>query len=162
MVDYAAQATLSDVRRALAQADFQGGLNVAAIEAGLGCGRAGSRKVWTALREHQPQLAKARSGIEVRLFELCEADGLPLPELNAEVAGWEVDALWRRERVAVELDGPGNHRSPAQIRRDRRKEFELRAARFIVLRYSDDQVDHHGSTVMAEIRKTLTRPAKSA
>ncbi len=162
MVDYATRATPSDVRRALAQADFEDGLNVGALEAGLGSGCAGSRKVRKALRTHQPELAKARSRIEVTLFELCEAEGLPLPELNAEVAGWEVDALWRRERVAVELDGPGNHRTPAQIRRDRRKEFELRAVHFMVLRYSDDQVDHDGATVMAELRRTLTPPARSA
>lgn len=73
-------------------------------------------------------MALARSGLEVVLFELCEAESLPLPELNARVAGWDVDALWR-ERVVVEADGPENHRTPAQMRRDRRKELDLRDRR---------------------------------
>lgn len=81
---------------------------------------------------------------------------MPLPEINAEVLGWEVDAVWREQRVVVELDGPGNHRSPAQIRRDRRKELELRAGTFIVLRYSDEQIYHHSSAVTAELRETLS------
>lgn len=162
MLDYATRATLSDVRRALAQADFHGGLNVAAVAAGLGSGRLGSGRLRTALREHQPELARARSGKEVKFFELCEADNLPLPELNAEIAGWEVDALWREQRLAVEIDGPGNHRSPAQIRRDRRKELDLRAAKLLVLRYSDEQVDEEGHVLMAEVREVLNPPAQSA
>jgi very-short-patch-repair endonuclease len=162
MRDYASRASLSKVRRALARADFQGGLNVAALQAGLGAGRAGSARLRAALRRHQPQLANAHSWVEVRLFELCEAGDLPLPELNADIAGWEVDALWRRQRVAVEIDGPGNHRSPAQMRRDRLKDFELRAAQIVVLRYSDDQVDHHESAVITEIREALSRTAPSA
>jgi very-short-patch-repair endonuclease len=93
---------------------------------------------------------------------LCEAEDLPLPEINAKVMGWEVDALWRQERVAVEVDGPGNHRTPGQIRRDRRKEFELRAANITLLRYSDDQVRAQRPAVAAEIRAALIPPARSA
>ena len=162
MIDYAATASLSKVRRALAQADYDGGLDVGAIEAELRRGCRGSRKLRLAFADHQPQLAQARSGLEITFFELCEADGLPLPELNAEVAGWDVDALWRRERVAVEIDGPGNHGSQGQVRRDRRKELDLRAAQFLLLRYSDDQVEHHGAVVIAEVRQLLNRADRAA
>ena len=48
-----------------------------------------------------------------------------MPEINRVVAGWEVDALWRDTKIAVELDGHGNHHTPAQRRRDRRKEMAL-------------------------------------
>ncbi len=162
MIDYATRAPLSKVRRALAQADHDGGLNVAAIEVELRSGRRGVGRLRRALRDHQPSLARTRSGLEITFFELCEADGLPLPELNADVAGWEVDALWRRERVAVELDGPGNHGSRGQVRRDRRKDLDLRAAQFLVLRYSDDQVEHHGPVVIAEVRRMLNRADQAA
>jgi hypothetical protein len=162
MLDYAARAPLSRVRLALARADYQGGLNPQALESELRSGRPGSRQLRRALTSHQPQLARAKSGLEVVFFELCEAEGLPLPELNANIAGWEVDALWRAACLAVELDGPGNHRSPAAIRRDRRKELELRAAGLAVLRYSDDQVEHEPATVMAEVRSALIPPALSA
>jgi hypothetical protein len=156
--DYAAKAPLSKVRLALAQADFEGGLDLPAIEAELRHGRHGAAKLRQALERHQPALARANSGLEIELFELCEDNDLPLPELNGRAMGWDVDALWREQRVAVELDGPGNHRSPAQIRRDRHKEWDLRAATFVVLRYSDEQIHDHSRAVVLELTQTLNRP----
>jgi hypothetical protein len=162
MIDYASRAPLSKVRLALARADYEDSLNLRAIESELRSGRPGCRKLRTAMTRHQPALARAKSGLEIAFFGLCETAGLPLPELNTDVAGWEVDALFRPERVAVELDGPGNHASPAQIRRDRRKELALRAAGLAVLRYSDEQVEHDGRTVMAEVREALASPGASS
>lgn len=159
MIDYAASASRSQLRLALARADYQGGLNLPALEAELRPGRPGGARLRRALNSHQPRLARTRSGLEVVFFELCEAAGLPLPEVNAEVGRWEVDALWRQQRVAVELDGPQNHRTPAQIRRDRRKEIELRRAGLTVLRYSDEQVDHDARAVIAEVRQVLASAA---
>ena len=40
---------------------------------------------------------------------------LPLPEVNRRIAGWKVDFLWRKEGVVVEVDGDGNHHTPAQV-----------------------------------------------
>ena len=162
LIDYAGQVSLTKLRRALAKADYDGGLNVGAIQAELGHGRPGSAALRCALRRHHPRLGRTRSGLEIVFADLCEQARVPLPEINADVAGWTVDALWRKERVAVEVDGWRNHRTPAQIRRDRRKEFALRAARFVVLRYSDDQVDLEGPAVMAEIQRSLSPPAPSA
>lgn len=162
LIDFGAKAPLAKLRLALARADYHRGLDPRAVEARLGRGRPGSARLRAALKRHQPSLARTHSGLEVVLFELCERGRLPLPELNAEIAGWEVDALWRQEGVAVEIDGPTNHRSPAQIRRDRRKEHALRAVGLIVLRYSDDQVEHHGAALIAELGHALTPPAQSA
>jgi very-short-patch-repair endonuclease len=155
MLDYAKTASLSKVRLALARADYNGELNVARIEAVLGRGRPGSAKLRQALKSHQPMLANARSQLEIELFEHCETNNLPLPELNGEVTGWTVDLLWRKEEIAVELDGPRNHRSPAQIRRDRRKDFELRAHNLFVLRYSDEQVTKQAKQVIEEIAQVV-------
>ncbi len=157
LLDYAAVASFSKVRQALAQADYDGNLDVCAIEAERRQGRTGSTKLRRALARHQPELANARSRIERKLFELCEAAGLPLPELNARAAGWTVDALWRKHGVVVELDGWRNHRTRAQVNRDRRKELELRAAGFTVLRYSAEQILHQAQTVLAELRRLLER-----
>jgi hypothetical protein len=151
MLDYATRATLTDVRLALARADFQAPLNAQAIAAVLKSGRPGSARLRTALERHMPSLADARSRVEIAFMLMCEAYHLPLPELNARVAGWDVDILWRRQRIAIEIDSPGNHRTPAQVRRDRRKEKDLRALTFLVLRYSDDQVLKEGADVMQEV-----------
>jgi very-short-patch-repair endonuclease len=70
-----------------------------------------------------------------------------------------VDILWRQERIAVELDGPRNHRSPAQVRRDRRKEFDLRAVGLLVLRYSDEQVMKQAGCVIEELGQVVAARA---
>lgn len=159
LLDYATVAPLTKVRLALARADFEGQLNLQAIESVIQPGRPGGAKLRTAVKRHQPMLARARSGLEIQLFELCETARLPLPELNARVAGWDVDALWREQHVAIELDGPDNHRSRGQTRRDRRKEFELRATGLTVVRYSDDQMDHHPQEVIEELAELLAAQA---
>lgn len=152
LLDLAATESRRQVRRALANADYHNLLNLEAVEQALGRGRPGSAHLREALREHQPRLARTRSQLEAMFFELCEIAGFPLPELNVRVAGWEVDALFRAERIAVELDGHGNHRSPAQIRRDRRKDLTLRKAGFHPVRYSDEQLEQR-TEVLADLRR---------
>jgi very-short-patch-repair endonuclease len=152
MVDYAAQTTLTNVRLALAKADYESPLNVEPFAAVLKPGHHGAARLRLALARHMPALADARSLVEATFMELCEAYHLPLPELNAEIAGWDVDILWRKQLLVIELDGPRNHRTPAQVRRDRRKEMELRGRTVMVLRYSDEQVREQGDTVMQEVR----------
>ena len=153
LLDLAATEPLRTVRRALAKADYAGTLDVRAIEALLGSGRPGSARLRGALSEHQPRLARTKSGLEILFLEICEKAKIPLPEVNVWVAGWQVDALWRQERVAVELDGYDNHRSPAQVKRDCRKELALRTAGYLTVRYSEEQLTHHRKEVIADVRR---------
>jgi very-short-patch-repair endonuclease len=155
LLDLASRAPLRTVRRALAQADYAEILNIPAVQAQLGPGRPGSPKLRTALRQHLPRLARTKSQNEVLLLEICEAAGLPLPETNVWVAGWEVDALWREQHIAVEIDGYGNHRSPAQVRRDRRKELALRKHGLTPIRYSDEQLTESRGEVVTELSALL-------
>ncbi len=153
--DLAATSPLRTVRRSLAKADYAGILDLSAIQAQLGPGRSGTAMLRTALRDHNPRLARTKSQNEVLFLEICEAAGLPLPETNVYIAGWEVDALWRQQGIAVEIDGYGNHRSPAQVRRDRRKEFALRKHGLTPLRYSDEQLLERPGEVEDELRGLL-------
>jgi very-short-patch-repair endonuclease len=65
--------------------------------------------------------------------------------------------LWRGPRVIVELDGHDAHDSRAQIERDRRRELRLRAAGFVVLRYTWDQVTREPGLVVTDVRLALAR-----
>jgi predicted transcriptional regulator of viral defense system len=154
LLDLASQRPLRTVRRALANADYRGWLDVGAIQAALGPGKPGSARLRTALAEHQPRFARTKSENEVLFLEICESAGLPLPETNAYIAGWEVDALWRHQRLAIEIDGYGNHRSPAQVRRDRRKDHALRSHGLTPIRYSDEQLEQR-EELIAELTKLL-------
>ena len=153
LLDLAATAPLRTIRRALANADYQKQLDVRAIEQVLARGRHGAAMLHAALEEHQPRLARTKSRLERLLIELCEREGIPVPEINTKVAGWETDALWPAAKLAVELDGYGNHHTPAQLRRDRRKEMALRTAGLTLLRYSEEQLVE-GTQVAEELRRT--------
>jgi hypothetical protein len=160
LLDYAANADLVAVRRALAQADYLRLLEPVAVAAVLGQGRPGAARLREALERHQPTLARTRSWLEAAFIPLCESAGIALPEINARVAGWTVDAVWREERVVVELDGYDNHSSRAQIKRDRRKELELRAVGFLVIRYTWEQIVHQPEVVAADLLAALTNRAE--
>lgn len=155
LLDLAAQAPLRTVRRALAKADYDGILNLPAIQAQLGPGRPGTTRLRQALRDHEPRLARTKSQNEILFLEICEAARLPLPETNVYMAGWEVDALWRDQRLAIEIDGIGNHRTPAQIRRDRRKDHALRSVGLTAIRYSDEQLVKDRREIVAELTRLL-------
>jgi predicted transcriptional regulator of viral defense system len=156
LIDFAATASLSRVRTALAQAEYRRLLDVQAVEAALRQGRPGTAKLRKALQRHQPRLALTRSPLENAFIPLCESAGIAVPEINVRIAGWTVDALWRRERLVVELDGYGNHHTRAQIERDRRKELCLRRAGLSVIRYSEEQVTEEAGLVLADVLARLS------
>ncbi|HEV3127793.1 MAG TPA: DUF559 domain-containing protein [Solirubrobacteraceae bacterium] len=157
LLDFASAASLNRVRTAMARAEYQRLLNPEEVEGLLGPGRVGGRKLRSALRRHQPRLAQARSPTEIAFFTLCEKFGLPLPEVNARVAGWTVDFFWRQQGVVVEVDPYGNHHTPAQVDRDRRKDLALRATGLVVHRYSRDQVEQAPAAIAADMTAALAR-----
>ncbi len=91
------------------------------------------------------------------LIEVCARFGIPIPEVNATIEGWTVDFLWRDEGVVVEVDGYGNHHTPAQVDRDRRKDLALRAADLVVNRYSRRQLEVGGELVGTDLKTTLAK-----
>jgi len=159
LLDFAAQARFGDVRQALAEADYRTLLNIDEVQAIAGQGRRGSVTLRKAIKRHQPQLARTRSKVERRFVTLCERARLPLPDMNARVGRMTVDALWREQRVAVELDVHDGHGSPAQMERDRRRELHLRQGGYTVIRYTAQQLDDEPELVTADLLSSLARSA---
>lgn len=155
LLDLASSVTLRQLRRALAEADYGGLLDLGEIGSVLGKGRRGSRSLRAALRSHLPQLAKTLSVLEERFLDLCQQAGIATPEVNGQVGRIRVDALWREHRLAVELDGAAAHASWPQIKRDRQREIALRAKGFQVVRYTWDQVSSRPDEVAADLRRLL-------
>lgn len=86
---------------------------------------------------------------------LIERHGMPMPEVNVRLEGLVVDALWRRERVVVELDGHETHYYPAAAERDRRRDLRLRRGGFTVLRYTWRQVTEEQGAVIGDLERSL-------
>ena len=159
LLDYAAVAPLERVRHALAVADYRKLLNSSALRSSLGKGRRGSVRLAAALERHEPKLAHTRSPLERLFLPLCERAGVPMPDVNVWIAGVMVDALWREQRLVVELDGRDNHSSWAQIQGDRSKELRLRGAGVDVVRYGTRQLEAEAPAVEAELRRAHGLPA---
>jgi hypothetical protein len=157
LVDLAWMVTPRQLRRVLAEADYQGLLDRDAVEASLGRGQPGSRALRAALDLHLPELARTLGVLEEGFIELCESARLPQPLVNARVGRMRVDALWRDEKLAVELDGGPAHASAAAMKRDRQRELALRAQGFQVVRYTWDQIVRHPGLVVADLRRLLSR-----
>jgi hypothetical protein len=154
LIDLAAMVSMRQLRRALAEADYRGLLDPRDLRAVLGKGRPGSRALSEAIARHLPQLAETFSELEERFLKLCESAGLPLPAVNATVGRMRVDALWREQGLAVELDGGAAHSGLAAMKRDR-EQMALRSMGFRVVRYSWDQIVKRPDAVIADLRRLL-------
>ena len=155
LLDFASVAPTQNVRKAVAEADFLHLLDLDAIDAVTGAGRSGSAKLNRALALHRPEYAHTKSEFEDLFLDLCRRHRLPFPEVNVTVGPHTVDALWRGERVVIELDGGDGHSSYARMQRDRERDLDLRRAGCVVLRYSWRQVIGEAAAVAADVRRAL-------
>ncbi|MBN1530634.1 MAG: type IV toxin-antitoxin system AbiEi family antitoxin domain-containing protein, partial [Thermoleophilaceae bacterium] len=155
LLHLAATAPRRVLLRALADADYRRLVQPPALEAALGRGRPGSAALRSALAEHLPELAATRSVLEERFLFLCRHHRIPTPEVNVHVGRFLVDALWRVERVVVELDGHAAHDAAAAVERDRARELELRAEGFAALRYTWRQVTQGPERVAKDLAAAL-------
>jgi very-short-patch-repair endonuclease len=89
------------------------------------------------------------------MLRLCERYAIPVPEFNVTVAGQRVDALWREQRLVVELDGKDAHRHWAQIQSDHERDLRLRAAHHTVFRYTWRQLERDDAAVARDVLRAL-------
>jgi very-short-patch-repair endonuclease len=78
-----------------------------------------------------------------------------VPEVNATVGRFEVDFLWRRQRVVVETDGFDFHRDRTAFEADRARDAELHAMGFRVLRFTYRAVRDEAGKVAATLLRVL-------
>jgi hypothetical protein len=160
LLDLAAVSELDPVpvRVALARLDFRHELDVRALAAVCRSGCPGSRLLHWAIANYDPRFARTRSPLENDWIVVCEELDIPKPDdINGFVHGIRSDNIYRDARLIVELDGYGNHRSRAQLRRDHRNDRILRGHRWLVLRYSPDDVHDDAEAVATEVLDELAR-----
>ena len=99
------------------------------------------------------------SGLERRYRDLCAEAGLPKPEINR----WlllgddyiQVDFLWRKQRVVIEVDGRRYHSTGWQRARDSHRDELLDRHRFRHARVSEDEIEHRPTEAVAAARTLL-------
>jgi very-short-patch-repair endonuclease len=117
--------------------------------------RAGARAGVVALRAAIEEPAFTRSRAERRVVALVRAAQLPRPAFNAMAAGYEVDALWRRERVVLEFDSHAFHATKGALERDRRKTAALQRGRYVVLRTTWRELTQQSHALVARTAEAL-------
>ena len=125
-------------------------------------GRRGSGLLARVLADHLPRSTRTHPGLEDRFVALCTEHRLALPETNVYVEGYEVDFLWRRERLIVETDGRGAHMTRSAFERDRMRDAELLTAGYRVMRLTDARLVREPDAVMAQIVALLRRQPRAA
>jgi hypothetical protein len=112
-------------------------------------GRPGSPSLKAVLSRFSP--ADSRSELEELMLELCDAHGLPRPQVNCVIEGKVRDFYWPRAKLVVEADSYSWHRSPSALSDDRERDVELTLAGYRTLRFTWEQVTRRRKYVAAAI-----------
>jgi very-short-patch-repair endonuclease len=98
---------------------------------------------------------RGRTELEALFTAVVRRHRLPCPEINATVDRYEVDFLWRAERLIVEVDGWESHRSRSAFEDDRARDARLKLLGFDVLRFTWRQIEVDRAAVASTIRAVL-------
>jgi very-short-patch-repair endonuclease len=108
------------------------------------------------------ELAFTRSEAEDRLLSLIRRGRLAVPSTNAKIGDYEVDFVWRAERLVVEVDGFAFHASARAFERDRSRDAMLVANGYRVIRVTWRQLTREPDAVLASIAQALVRVQSAA
>jgi very-short-patch-repair endonuclease len=159
VLDLAPNKSWRDLGRFLRSLDDDELLDRRRVEALLSrtAGHPGNAKLTAALRAYKPETATLRSDLEKRFRDLLLAAGLPRPQMNALVEGYELDAYWEAEGFAVELDVYATHGSPTSFEADRERADDLLLAGIELIRVTDVRLDREPRETVARVAAHLAR-----
>jgi hypothetical protein len=121
----------------------------------------GARRLDWASREEVPF---TRSELEEAALSLFRSFSVPEPETNEWV--WdgeklvEVDFLWRKLGLIVEVDGGRYHSTRWRRRQDAAKTAALRAQGWTVIRFADVEINGTPAQVAATVLAAMSGPRK--
>ena len=100
-----------------------------------------------------------RGALEARFVVLADRAGLPRPRPNAWLLlgrhRFQVDFLWERPKLIVELDGYSSHGTRAVFESDRSRDRALAVAGYQVIRLTWYQLQESPSEIVADLRMLL-------
>lgn len=155
LLDLAAAAAARTVERALAEA-FARGLTSEARVADCVTRHArvpGSTRLRAVLDLGPP--AMTRSEAEERFLALVRRADVPRPRVNERVGAYEVDFHWPAARLVVEVDGFGPHHSRRAFERDRRRDADLVAREYRVMRVTWREIAERPEQLLFRLGQAL-------
>jgi hypothetical protein len=161
LLDLAQVASPRILERACDQAEVLHVLDMNAVRELLARrnGHPGVRRLRAVLETGNVGEGIPRNALEERFLRLCRRSDLPPPEVNVWMTlggeETEVDFLWRRPRVVVEVDGFATHCTRQAFQRDHRRDQMLRLGGWEVVRFTWDDVTKDPEHVMEVVHATL-------
>jgi very-short-patch-repair endonuclease len=118
-------------------------------------GRRGAGLLRQVLAEHVAGSTRTRSELEELMLDLCRRAGLPRPDVNRIVEGYEADFSWPEARLIVEIDGWSSHGTRHAFERDRVRDAEHTAAGWRVVRITRRRLLMEPEAVAAQLARLL-------
>ena len=155
-LDYARTANAQQIRTAIEAAErlelFDGRAMHDLLDRSPG--RA-TTKIRAVLADMTDMVPWSRSELERRFLELIREAGLPEPQVNMKVLGEDADFYWPTQRLIVETDSWGFHRSRAQFEEDRRRDTQRALQGLQSIRLTQRRMHTDRARVQAELRALL-------
>jgi very-short-patch-repair endonuclease len=102
-----------------------------------------------------PTQNPTKSELEDAFVAWIKKHKLPMPRINTKLAnGKEVDALYEKEKLIIELDGWPYHSGHKSFVSDHRRDSDHRTLGFDTVRYTDEQLT---DAEAANLRRRLSR-----
>jgi very-short-patch-repair endonuclease len=115
---------------------------------------AARRPALRAVVEDSPGMTRSRMERELRA--LIKLAGLPAPQSNVTVAGYEVDLYWPDHRLVVEFGGWSTHSSRSAFEHDRLKDAALMLAGERVIRVTGRQLTRRRHELVARLSAAIS------
>ena len=117
--------------------------------------RPGNAAIRALLAAREASVRITRSELEVQFLEFLDERGLPWPETNQRIEGFEVDCVWRGQRIAAELDGRAFHDAQQAFDSDRARHLRLSAADWRPLRITSRMLHRSRDDLDGDLRRLL-------
>ena len=103
-------------------------------------------------------LAPTRSGLERRFLAALRAADVPEPVKEHPIGRYVADFYWPDYGLVVETDGRRYHAGPVAFVDDRIRDAELAVRDLVVIRVTDDQVDHDLPATIDRLQRWFAGP----
>jgi len=121
-------------------------------------GRPGTRNLRALLESPEP-VGLTRNDFEEAFLALVDAHGISRPRMNGDLSVrgrfFEIDALWERERVAVELDSRSVHGTKKRFESDRQRDRILVAEGWKTFRITWRALRDEPAEIVADLKAAL-------
>ena len=158
--DLAAVAPMREVERAFHEAEVRQLTDRVSLPALLERhpGRRGTRNLRALLGSPEP-IGFTRNDFEEAFLALVDAHGIHRPRMNADLSVrgrfFQVDALWERERVAVELDSRSVHGTKKRFESDRQRDRILAVEGWKTFHITWLALQQEPDEIVADLRAAL-------